>query len=75
MGVSRELYGYFNGVLRVFQRSTKGVPKKFQRSFNEISINFKWCFRCFNDVSRLSQGCFNIKKVSKGFQGCLTNVS
>ena len=55
----------FQWVLRVLERSSKGIPGKFQICFKGVSRKFKVCSK--KDF-RVLQGSF--KSISRKFQGC-----
>ena len=57
MKVTRSIEGCFEGILRVFQGSFKGVWKrKFQGCLEEeVSRMFHGCFMIFRGVSRVFQ--------------------
>ena len=55
--------------VKVFQGSFKGVLRKFQGCFKEISRVFHGSFKV---VSRKFQGC--LKEVSRGFHGRFKGV-
>ena len=72
----------FEGVLRVFQGSFKGlkrsfkvVSRKFQGFFMKVSRRWKFqgCFMIFKGVPRVFKRCF--KGVPRVFQRCFKKIS
>ena len=55
---------------RVFERSSKGIPGKFQICLKGVSRKFKGCSKeSLKGVSRKIEGCFNgVLRVSMGFK-------
>ena len=63
----------FNGVLRVYQPSLKGVKWNFQASFKQresMEVNV-----CFNSVGYFKGFSRVFKGVSRTFQGCFLEIS
>ena len=50
-----ELKGFFEGILRVFIRSSKDLSRKFQICFKQVTRVFQGSFK---DVSRNVEECF-----------------